>query len=178
MLRPVTLVLGGAASGKSVFAESLITAGFGILGNGATYLATATAGDDEMKIKIQRHRARRGEHWTTVEEPISLTAALARHTHANRPVLVDCLTLWLSNLLLANKDPELEISALVSSLATLRGPTVLVSNEVGDGIVPENALARHFRNEAGRMNQRIAAAADRVYLVTAGLPQLLKETNT
>ena len=100
-----------------------------------------------MKIKIQRHRARRGEHWTTVEEPISLTAALARHTRANHPVLVDCLTLWLSNLVLANKDPELEISALVSSLATLRGPTVLVSNEVGAGIVPETSCSgSHWGN--------------------------------
>ncbi len=174
---PVTLVLGGAASGKSVFAESLIAASFETRWENAIYLATATAGDDEMSDKIARHRARRGPRWMTVEEPVALSTALAEHARADRPVLVDCLTLWLTNLLLADRDPEPEIEALVGAFAALPSPAVLVSNEVGGGIVPENALARRFRNEAGHMNQKIAAAADRVYLVTAGLPQLLKDSN-
>lgn len=174
-LRPVTLVLGGAASGKSRFGESLIEAGLGRRWSGAIYLATATAGDTEMAAKIARHRARRGEAWTTVEEPLAIADALDRNTDPSRPVLVDCLTLWLTNLILADRLIEDETRRFAQTLADLAGPVVLVTNEVGGGIVPENALARRFRDEAGRLNQAAAAAADRVYLVTAGLPQILKD---
>lgn len=173
-LRPVTLVLGGAASGKSTYAESLIETGFGTRWTGATYLATATAGDGEMAAKIERHRTRRGDRWRTVEEPLELAAALSQHAQADRPVLVDCLTLWLSNLMFSERDVDAEQIYLSEALAEPAGPVVLVSNEVGGGIVPENALARRFREAAGRMNQKIAASANQVYLVTAGLPHLLK----
>lgn len=174
-LRPVTLVLGGAASGKSLFAESLIESGFDKHWQGATYLATATAEDAEMATKIERHRERRGPHWTTVEEPLALSDALAKHAQAGRPILVDCLTLWLTNLILADRVHDAAAKTLAESLPALPGPVVFVSNEVGGGIVPDNALARQFRNAAGRLNQTIAAAANRVYLVTAGLPQTLKD---
>ncbi len=174
-MSPVTLILGGAASGKSVFGESLIESGVGNRWESATYLATATAGDTEMAAKIMRHRERRGSAWATVEEPLDLNAALTRHTNAARPVLVDCLTLWLSNLMMAGREIESETRRLTDILTDLSGPVVFVSNDVGGGIVPENALARRFQNEAGRMNQAVAAAADRVYLVSAGLPQILKD---
>lgn len=174
-LRPITLVLGGAASGKSIFAESLIETGFGSRWTGATYLATATADDGEMAAKIERHRNRRGEQWDTVEAPLELAKAMARHANADRPVLVDCLTLWLSNSMMADRDIAAETRQLNDVLDGLAGPVVLVSNEVGSGIVPENALARRFRDESGRLNQAVAAAADRIYLVVAGLPQILKD---
>lgn len=173
-LPPVTLVLGGAASGKSTFSERLIESGIGRLWTGATYLATATAGDAEMAARIARHRERRGGSWQTVEEPLAIAAALDRYSNKQRPVLVDCLTLWLSNLLFADCDIAAETGSLLETLPGLNGPVVFVSNEVGGGIVPDNALARRFRDEAGRLNQALAAAADRVELVTAGLPQTLK----
>jgi adenosylcobinamide kinase/adenosylcobinamide-phosphate guanylyltransferase len=172
----VTLVLGGAASGKSAFSEGLIEAGFSGQWIGATYLATATVDDGEMAAKIERHRARRGPAWTTVEEPLALADALIAHSEPQTPVLVDCLTLWLSNLIFAERNIASETKRLTASLPALASPTVFVSNEVGDGIVPENALARRFREEAGQLNQAIAAAADRVHLVTAGLPTTLKDT--
>lgn len=174
-LRPVTLVLGGAASGKSTFSESLIESGIGSLWDGALYLATATAGDDEMAMKIERHRERRGPAWATLEEPVNLSNALISHATPSRPILVDCLTLWLTNLIFADRAPATETQQLISTFASLTGPVVFVSNEVGGGIVPENALARRFREEAGRLNQAIAAAADRVYFVAAGLPMTLKD---
>ena len=168
---PVTLVLGGARSGKSVHAEKLVEdqpAGW-------IYLATATAGDGEMAERINRHRERRGDGWRTVEEPLDLTAALQAEAGANSVILVDCLTLWLSNVLFAELDVEHEIKRLVECLSGLAGPVVLVSNEVGLGIVPENALARRFRDDAGRLNQAVAAAADSVVFVAAGLPLSLKQ---
>jgi len=168
-LPPLTLVLGGARSGKSRYAESLIAA------RGARlYLATAEPGDAEMAARIAAHRARRGTGWTTVEAPLALVDALARHARADRPILVDCLTLWLSNLMLAGRDLEAEGRALVAALAGLAGPVVLVANEVGYGIVPDNALARRFRDAAGQLNQAVAAACQRVVLVAAGLPLVLK----
>lgn len=172
---PVTLVLGGAASGKSTFGEKLIETGFGARWDGAVYLATATADDSEMAAKIERHRARRESAWTTVEEPLALADALTSHAQAARPVLVDCLTLWLSNLIFADRDVADETRVLIAALPACAGPVVFVSNEVGGGIVPENALARRFREEAGRLNRAVAAAADRVYLVAAGLPLTLKD---
>jgi adenosylcobinamide kinase/adenosylcobinamide-phosphate guanylyltransferase len=168
-LPPVTLVLGGARSGKSLYAEDLVAAR-----GGGLYLATAEARDAEMADRIRRHRERRGNAWQTVEEPVDLVGILARDGSPDRPVLVECLTLWLSNLLEAGRDAGAEIEALVAALPGLAGPVVFVSNEVGLGIVPDNAPARAFMDAAGRLNQAVATAADRVVLVTAGLPTVLK----
>ncbi|HJT06694.1 MAG TPA: bifunctional adenosylcobinamide kinase/adenosylcobinamide-phosphate guanylyltransferase [Stellaceae bacterium] len=171
LLPPLTLVLGGARSGKSRYAEALIEAA----APAALYFATAQALDDEMSERIRHHRARRGQRWTTREAPLDLAAALSDGARPERPVLVDCLTLWLSNLLMAGRDVEAAIAELIETLPRLEGPAVLVANEVGLGIVPDNALARAFRDHAGRLNQRVAAAADCVVLVAAGLPLVLKE---
>lgn len=168
-LPPLTLILGGARSGKSAYAESLF-AGLA----GPVYLATAEAGDAEMAARIRHHRERRGGGWVTVEEPRDLAGALATHAQAGRAVLVDCLTLWLSNLMAASAAIESEIEGLVATLGQLSGAVVMVSNEVGLGIVPDNALARAFRDHAGRLNQIVAAAADRVVFIAAGLPLVMK----
>jgi adenosylcobinamide kinase/adenosylcobinamide-phosphate guanylyltransferase len=137
-----------------------------------TYIATAQGFDDEMRARIDEHRARRGTAWRTVEAPVDLLGAFsALPAH---PVLVDCLTLWLSNLMLADRDPAAATEALVAALRQRRAPTVLVSNEVGLGIVPETPLGRAFRDEAGRLNQRLAAQADRVLFMVAGLPLTVK----
>ena len=163
---PLTLVLGGARSGKSRHAEALLTR----LPPPWTYIATAQAFDDEMRARIDAHRAARAGGWTTVEAPLDLAAALA----TPNPVLVDCLTLWLTNLILADRDPAAATALLLKALATRPAPTVLVSNEVGLGIVPDNALARRFRDEAGLLHQRLATAAGRVLLMVAGLPMQVK----
>lgn len=165
-----TLVLGGARSGKSRHAEALVENA----APAALYLATATPGDAEMAARIAHHRARRGARWTTIEEPFELVACLRREARAERPILVDCLTLWLSNLLLAGRDVEAASRNLAEALPTLAGPVVLVANEVGLGIVPDNALARAFRDHAGRLNQMVAAAAERVVFIAAGLPLVMK----
>ena len=159
----VTLVLGGAASGKSRYAESLF-------GGPAVYIATAEAGDAEMAARIARHRARRGPCWTTVEAPGHLPEALGQA--CDRPVLADCLTLWLSNALAAGREPE--TGALLEALAARRLQTVLVSNETGMGLVPATPLGRRFREAQGRLNQEVARVADRVVFVAAGLPIVLK----
>lgn len=138
------------------------------------YLATAQALDGEMAARIAHHRERRGADWVVVEEPLELPEALGRAARLDRAVLVDCLTLWLTNVLLAEREPEREADRLLAGLAGLGGPAVLVSNEVGWGVVPANALARRFADEAGRLHQRIAAVADAVVLVAAGLPLRLK----
>jgi adenosylcobinamide kinase/adenosylcobinamide-phosphate guanylyltransferase len=164
----LTLVLGGARSGKSRYAETLITA----LPPPWIYAATAQALDAEMAERIAAHRARRGAGWTTVETACDLAATLL--AHAGAPILVDCLTLWLSNLMMAQAAIEAELDRLAQALAGASGPLVLVANEVGSGIVPDNALARRFRDLQGGLNQRIAAQADRVVLVVAGLPLVLK----
>lgn len=167
----VDLVIGGARSGKSRHAEQLAQqAQDG--GLAVTYIATAEVRDAEMAERIAHHRANRPAHWRTLEAPLALAEALRSTAQSNTCVLVDCLTLWLSNLMLAGK--ETEIDALLDILPTLPGRIILVSNEVGWGIVPENALARRFRDEQGRLNQRIAALADNVTLVAAGLPLMLK----
>ena len=176
LLPAVTLVLGGARSGKSCHAEGLIEAA----APHATYVATAESGDAEMMARIAAHRARRqevggGEFWHTVEAPLDLASAIAEEAASDRPLLVDCLTLWLSNLLLADRRIENETRSLCAALHEARGPVVLVANEVGLGLVPETALGRRFRDEAGRLNQEIAALADRVVFVAAGLPLVLKE---
>lgn len=165
----LTLVLGGARSGKSAHAESLVTAHPAPW----TYVATAQAYDDEMQARIGVHQARRATGWHTLEAPLDLVAALAV-VPGDRPLLLDCLTLWLSNLMLAERDIEAESAGLLRLLAARPGPSVVVSNEVGFGIVPDNALARRFRDAAGRLNQQTAAAADAVILVVAGLPMKVK----
>jgi adenosylcobinamide kinase/adenosylcobinamide-phosphate guanylyltransferase len=167
----VTLVLGGARSGKSAYAEALVESA-----SRGVYLATAEAGDAEMAERILRHRQRRGESWHTVEEPLDLAGALMRHAHPGRPILVDCLTLWLSNLMAAGRDVDGEMTVLADGLSTLAGPVVLVANEVGLGLVPETPLGRAFRDHAGRLNQTIARKADRVVFIAAGLPLILKDT--
>ena len=163
----LTLVIGGARSGKSRYAEGLITA----LPPPWIYVATAEAGDDEMAERIAAHRTRRGTPWQTIEAPHDLAAALEAATGA---ALVDCMTLWLSNRMLAGADLEAEFARLDDVLRRRDDATVLVTNEVGSGIVPDNALARQFRDEQGRLNQRLAARADRVVLVVAGLPLAVK----
>ena len=172
-LAPVTLVLGGARSGKSRHAEALVESQPGA----CVYLATAQAGDDEMAARIADHRARRGLRWATVEEPLDLAGALARHCGPDRAVLVDCLTLWLANLLGADRDVAAECKRLLAALPGLAGPAVFVSNEVGQGVVPDNALARAFVDHAGRLHQDLAAAAQRVVFMTAGLPQEIKSVS-
>jgi adenosylcobinamide kinase / adenosylcobinamide-phosphate guanylyltransferase len=164
----LTLVVGGARSGKSRYAEGLIAA----LPPPWSYVATAEAGDHEMAVRIRAHRARRGPSWRTIEAPRDLTTALA--ACERMPVLIDCLTLWLSNLLLANAEFEAEVERLEQALAAAAAPTVLVANEVGCGIVPEHPLGRRFQDLQGVLNQRIAARADRVVLTVAGLPLALK----
>jgi len=176
VLPRVTLVLGGARSGKSRHAESLIESALAAGAyDGATYMATAEALDAEMAARIEAHRRRRGDVWRTVETPLELVAALTGHADPVRPILVDCLTLWLSNLSGAGRDVDAEIAALAARLQDIGGPVVLVANEVGLGIVPDNALARDFRDHAGRLNQMVAEVADRVLFVAAGLPLTMKD---
>ncbi|HRY25516.1 MAG: bifunctional adenosylcobinamide kinase/adenosylcobinamide-phosphate guanylyltransferase [Geminicoccaceae bacterium] len=166
----LTLILGGARSGKSRHAERLVLES----GLQPCYLATGQGGDAEMAARIAAHRARRGERWRLVEEPLELATALRHHAAADCAVLVDCLTLWVTNLLLAERDIEAEVAGLTAILQALPGPVVLVSNEVGLGIVPIDALTRAFVDATGALHQRLAAMADRVDLVTAGLPLRLK----
>ena len=163
-------MLGGARSGKSRYAESLVMA----LPSPWLYVATAEARDSEMAERVAGHRRRRGPSWTTVETPRDIAGALA--ANATTPALVDCLTLWLSNVLLADADVDAEIEHLDGALARAAAPIVLVANEVGSGIVPDSALGRRFRDLQGLLNQRMAARADRVFLVVAGLPLALKES--
>lgn len=166
-----TLVLGGARSGKSAFAQKAaeIAAGAGR----AVLIATGQAFDAEMAERIARHQADRGESWTTVEAPLALAKAV-RALPADAMAVVDCLTLWLSNLMLAERDLAAAAEDLVEALAACPARLWLVSNEVGLGIVPETPLGRRFRDEAGRLHQRLAATVDEVYFVAAGLPLRLK----
>ena len=169
-LASVTLVLGGARSGKSRYAEAMVESQPGP----CIYLASAQAGDCEMAARIAAHRARRGPRWSTVEEPLDLVAALAGACGPGRAVLVDCLTLWLSNLMGAERDVTAECEGLLAALPDLAGPVVFVSNEVGQGVVPDNPLARAFVDHAGRLHQDLAAAAQRAVFMTAGQPLELK----
>lgn len=166
-----TLVLGGARSGKSAFAqkaaESAAFAGRPVM------IATGQAFDDEMAQRIARHQADRGESWTTIEAPLALAEAIAG-LPADAVAVVDCLTLWLSNLMLAERDVEAAADALVAAVAACPARLWLVSNEVGLGLVPETPLGRRFRDEAGRLHQRLAQVADTVYFVAAGLPLRMK----
>ncbi len=164
-------VTGGARSGKSALAERLARE----TGLARVYVATAQAFDAEMAERIARHRADRGEGWETVEAPHDLADALAAADGAGRVILVDCLTLWLSNRMLADADVEAESARLCAALAALRAPVALVSNELGLGLVPETPLGRRFRDAQGRLNQQVAAVADLALFVAAGLPLVLKD---
>ncbi|MFK7792919.1 MAG: bifunctional adenosylcobinamide kinase/adenosylcobinamide-phosphate guanylyltransferase [Devosiaceae bacterium] len=174
-LFPCTLVLGGVRSGKSRHAEALCRD----TGLARVYIATANAYDDEMHERIAGHKSMRAQDgWDTVEEPNDLAGALTRTLSSDTIVLVDCLTLWLTNRLLADGNMDSEFDQLASTLEMRRGQVVLVSNETGLGIVPDNALARQFGDLQGRLNQRLAALASHVTFVAAGLPLTLKEPTT
>lgn len=167
------LIIGGARSGKSARAQALAEREAGRRGGRPVMIATAEALDAEMGERIARHRAARGPEWRTLEAPLDLAAALSQ-VAAEECVVVDCLTLWLSNLMLAGREVEAATEALIAAAARCAGEVVLVSNEVGMSIVPENALARRFRDEAGRLNRRAAEAADEVEVMFAGLSLRLK----
>ena len=166
----LTLVLGGARSGKSRHAEQLALAS----GLAPVYVATAQRLDEEMARRIAAHRERRGSTWRTIEEPLDLVGTLQRECADERIVVVDCLTLWLTNLMVAERAVEAECTSLLDALPGLCGPLVLVSNEVGQGIMPDNAMARRFIDHAGGLHQGIAEQADAVVLMIAGLSQRLK----
>jgi adenosylcobinamide kinase/adenosylcobinamide-phosphate guanylyltransferase len=162
---PSLFVLGGARSGKSRYAQQRAEA----TGLSPLYIATAQAWDDEMRDRIRLHQDERGHAWSTIEAPLELAEAIRAHDTPDFALLVDCLTLWVTNLLLSDYDIEAATTSLTDAVASARGQVILVSNEVGLGIVPENALARRFRDEAGKVNQRVAAAASEVQFIAAGL---------
>lgn len=183
MSRRLTLVLGGARSGKSHHAEQLALQCAGPV----TYVATAGEGDEEMQLRVALHRARRPANWGLVEEPVRLAEALYTHAQHGGCVLVDCMTLWLNNLLFSehHEYPETglvtppeawtaEIDALLTALPLLPGEVILVSNEIGLGVVPMGAVTRFYVDELGRLNQRLAALADNVHLLVAGIPMAVK----
>ncbi|HQU68792.1 MAG TPA: bifunctional adenosylcobinamide kinase/adenosylcobinamide-phosphate guanylyltransferase [Albidovulum sp.] len=163
------LITGGARSGKSGIAETMALS----MGSPALYIATATAGDGEMAARIATHQARRGAEWITHAEPLDLAGALKR-TDGQGPRLVDCLTLWLSNVMFSGRDWRDETQALIGALHLQASPVVLVTNELGSGIVPDNRLSREFRDAAGTINQDVAAMADEVWLAVCGLPMKVK----
>lgn len=164
----IVLILGGARSGKSAYAERLVAK----MAPPWVFCATAQAHDEEMRERIIRHRARRTAGWITVETPLEIAALVAAET---RPVLVDCLTLWLSNLMHVERCPSAEIEKLLAAAASSKASLTFVSNEVGLGIVPDNILAREFRDHAGRLHQALAAKASRVVFMVAGIPMMVKD---
>lgn len=172
-LARVTLVLGGARSGKSRYAEALMAEH-----PEKVYLATATAGDAEMQARIAEHRARRGEGWVTLEEPLEIVDVIKAESQAGRPLLIDCLTLWAMNFVTAGRDGGREVTRLFEALAATKGPVVMVSNEIGLGVTPENQLSRLFVDLQGQVNQLAAQAAERVVFVAAGLPLIMKDQTT
>lgn len=174
-LPDLTLVLGGARSGKSHFAETLVADHAAATRTRPIYVATAEAGDAEMLARIAEHQARRDRAWSTVETLIGLDEAIEAHAGNDRPLLVDSLTLWLSNVLHAGIDASGAIESLLLALDAAKAPIVCVSDEVGLGLVPDNTLGRTFRDTLGRLNQRVASQADRVIFVAAGLPLTLKD---
>ena len=169
MLPQLTLVLGGAASGKSAFAEGLVVQS----GRPRLYIATGQESDPEMCARIARHVAARGPGWATVEAPLAVAEAITA-TNPGSAILLDCATLWLSNLMFAERDSAEETARLLVAIAATLVPVVVVSNELGLSPVPDHPLARRFRDEQGALNQRLAAAADLAVLVVAGLPLVLK----
>lgn len=168
-----TLILGGARSGKSKYAEDLVEASGA--SDGLVYIATAQAYDDEMRDRISIHQKRRNERWSTMDVPLDLNMALKSDACSSRAVLVDCLTLWITNLMMAGKNVSREIDELCVTIPSLTARVVFVSNEVGQGIVPDNDMAREFRDYAGIAHQQLATVCNRVVFVTAGLPQILKD---
>lgn len=169
-----SLVLGGARSGKSRYAQRMAETAAAAAGRRPVFVATGEAGDAEMTERIAAHRAERGERWTSLEAPLDLAGALASF-RPDDVAVVDCLTLWLSNsMLAADDDHATRLDALPAAIAACPARLWLVSNEVGWGVVPDNALARRFRDEAGRLHQRVAEMAQEVVLVVAGLPLMLK----
>lgn len=169
----LTLVLGGARSGKTGFAQAAAEQAATAAGTTPSMIATAQAFDAEMEERILRHRTDRGDGWRTIETPLALADTIRGLTIYDVAV-VDCLTLWLTNVMLAGREPVAETDGLLAALAACPARLWLVSNEVGWGIVPDNALSRRFRDEAGRLHQRIAAVADEVFLIAAGLPLRMK----
>jgi adenosylcobinamide kinase/adenosylcobinamide-phosphate guanylyltransferase len=170
----VVLVLGGTRSGKSCIAQGLAEAQPGPL----TFVATAEVFDAEMADRVSRHKAYRGSRWSLAEVPLALPQFLASEEARSSTILVDCLTVWLGNLMHHEQDVRAGMDALVAALRSSRSaPIYLVSNEVGQGIVPDNVMARAFRDDAGRLNQRLASVADEVLFVTAGIPQVLKRAS-
>ena len=169
MFGKLTLVIGGAASGKSAFAENLIVQS----GLSRVYLATARVLDDEMGVKVERHKQMRGTGWKTLETPLSPADELT-DLHANEAVLLDCATMWLMNHLMDETDISVAEKALIDGLKSCKADCVIVTNELGLGIVPADALSRRFRQKQGELNQRLAENADTVINVIAGLPQVLK----
>ena len=163
------LVTGGARSGKSVFAEKRTKQ----LGSSLIYIATSEVIDSEMKKRVEEHQARRGSEWQTLHAPINLTEALIE-TDGKGPCLVDCVTFWLNNLIFHDEDIDAATKELITVLNERSDPVVLVTNEIGSGIIPENALARRFLDEAGRFNQTIAQIADEVYVSISGIPLQIK----
>ncbi len=171
VLFPLTLILGGVSSGKSIYAERLAEAnGPGI------YIATAEALDEELAERVHRHKARRGANWTTVEEPLELVAALNAHSAKDCCIVVDCLTLWLNNLMEAGRDLDFETHALLACLPRLDGPVILIDSELGLGGIANNELARRFADQVGSLNQALGSIADRVIMMVAGFPVVLKDT--
>ena len=168
-----TLVLGGARSGKSAFAEKLVEDAEAE--GGSVYIATAQAFDDEMRARIKAHQNRRGTAWTTMEVPMDLTYALKSDACCGRVVLIDCLTLWITNLMMAGKNVDNAVAELCATIPSLTARTVFVSNEIGLGIVPENDMARAFRDHAGAAHQKLAEVCNRVVFVAAGLPLTMKD---
>ena len=157
------LITGGARSGKSALAERLVKR----MGDHPVYIATAQAFDAEMETRIAAHQARRGNEWSTISEPLDLVGAL-NDSDGVQPRLVDCLTLWVTNLMMAERDIPAETTELLAILSRQLAPVVFVTNEVGSGIVPENKMAREFRDAAGALNQRVADACEEVYLAVSG----------
>lgn len=166
----ITLVLGGARSGKSTYAEKLAA----VSGKPKLYLATAEAFDSEMHERISQHQMRRGNGWKSIEVPVALEPVLLAPEYANHVILVDCLTLWLSNLLCKELDVEANMAQLLETLGQTQAEVILVSNEVGQGIVPDNALARSFRDYSGILHQKVAVLADCVVWMVAGIPTTIK----
>jgi len=167
----IKFIIGGARSGKSAYAESVASAS----GRELIYIATASAGDSEMSERIKNHKERRGKNWQTIEEEIDISAIIEQLATSNQKlILIDCLTLWLSNLLHYKLDIEAETEKLLNALKTTQADIILVSNEVGQGIIPDNALARKFVDEAGILHQKIAKIAHEVFFVTAGIPSKIK----
>ena len=165
-----TLILGGARSGKSRYALELGES----LESDRVFGATAQAFDDDMKVRIGKHQTDRDESWLTVEEHVEIWHVISSHAQPGRVIVVDCLTLWLNNLMLFERDVESDIDRLVECLEGVRGELILVSNEIGLGLVPDTPLGREFRDVHGRMNQRVAEVCDRVVFMVAGLPMVVK----